>query len=214
MDPGGDVLRKHVTFANVMSIVAVFIALGGSAIALRTNSVGSRHIKDDAVKGRHIADGKVKGKDLKERAVGKRELEPAALDLFPFVKLGSREGGFCDPTSATFVSCSSLTFSTAWPSRALLFAGGGQAGSAGAQGTCKFRINASRELLDGAPPAFGDPEARSTPSGFGLTAVSDPAALVPPGSNTFEVVCNEVSGDVRFGSFSFSVLTVGGAGFG
>jgi hypothetical protein len=207
------VLRKHVTFANLMSIVAVFIALGGSAIALRTNSVGSRHIKGDAVKGRHIADGKIKGKDLKERAVGRRELEPAAVDLFPFVKLASREGGFCDPTSTTFVSCSSLTFSSQWPSRALLFAGGGQTGNAGAQGACKFRINESNELLAGAPPAFGDSEARSTPNGFGLTAVSDPVALIPPGSNTFEVVCNEISGDVRF-SHTFSVLTVGGAGFG
>jgi hypothetical protein len=109
------VLRKHVTFANVMSLVAVFIALGGSAVALRANSVGSRQIKDDAVKGRHVADGKIKGKDLKERAVGTRELKPTAIDLWPFVKIGST-GSFCNPTSAAFVTCATVDVATQWPS--------------------------------------------------------------------------------------------------
>jgi hypothetical protein len=206
------VLRKHVTFANVMSLVAVFIALGGSAVALRANSVGSRQIKDDAVKGRHVADGKIKGKDLKERAVGTRELKPTAIDLWPFVKIGST-GSFCNPTSAAFVTCATVDVATQWPSHALLTAGGGQAGSANAEGSCKFRINSETELLSNAPAFVGDPAARNEPNGFGFTATSDPAQLIPPGNNRFEIVCNEISGDVRF-SHTFSVLTVGGAGFG
>jgi hypothetical protein len=201
-----------VTFANVMSVVAVFIALGGSAVALRANSVGSRQIKDEAVKGRHVADGKIKGKDLKEQAVGARELKPAALDLWPFVKLQNAVG-FCNPSSSTYETCATITLPLQWPSRALLTAGGGQEGNAGAQGRCKFRINGTTELLAGAPPLIGDPEARDLPNGFGFTATSDPGELIPPGNNTFEIVCNEISGDVRF-SHTFSVLTVGGAGFG
>jgi hypothetical protein len=47
------VLRRQLSFANVMSVMAVFIALGGSAWALSKNSVGSRQLKPSAV---HTAD--------------------------------------------------------------------------------------------------------------------------------------------------------------
>jgi hypothetical protein len=55
-------VRRHVTFANVMSVVAVFIALGGSAIAInkiKANSVGSKQIKRGAVKNGDLADNSV-----------------------------------------------------------------------------------------------------------------------------------------------------------
>jgi hypothetical protein len=47
-----DRLRSKLTFANVMSVVAVFIALGGvgyAALKLPKNSVGTRQIKKKAV---------------------------------------------------------------------------------------------------------------------------------------------------------------------
>jgi hypothetical protein len=45
-------LQAHLTYANVMSTIAVFVALGlGTAWALERNSVESKHIAPDAVKG-------------------------------------------------------------------------------------------------------------------------------------------------------------------
>jgi hypothetical protein len=52
-------LRERLTFANVMSVAAVFIALGGSAWAISANSVGSPQIKKGGVKNSDLADNAV-----------------------------------------------------------------------------------------------------------------------------------------------------------
>ena len=85
-------LRRRLSFANVMSVIAVFIALGGSSYAiskLPKNSVGKKQlkasavttakikkfavtkakIKDGAVDGAKIKDGAVDGEKIKDGAV-------------------------------------------------------------------------------------------------------------------------------------------------
>ena len=57
-------LRSRLSFANVMSAVAVFVALGGSAWAISANSVGTRQIKPNAVRSSDIKDGGAKPVDL------------------------------------------------------------------------------------------------------------------------------------------------------
>jgi hypothetical protein len=53
------VIRSRLKFANVMSVIAVFIALGGSAWAISANSVGSKQIKKGGVKNSDIANNAV-----------------------------------------------------------------------------------------------------------------------------------------------------------
>ena len=55
---------KHLTFSNIAAALALFVALGGSAWALATNSVRSKHIVDDAVKSADLNDEQVKSVDL------------------------------------------------------------------------------------------------------------------------------------------------------
>jgi hypothetical protein len=50
------------TYANVMSTIAVFGVLGGGAYA--AGKIGANGIKDDAIHSRHIKDGQVTRKDL------------------------------------------------------------------------------------------------------------------------------------------------------
>jgi len=55
-------IRTRLTYANVMATIAVFVALGGSALAIdkiKANSVGSKQIKAKAVKNGDIADNAV-----------------------------------------------------------------------------------------------------------------------------------------------------------
>jgi hypothetical protein len=50
-------VRRHLTFANVLSVIAVFIALGGGAYAavkLKANSVGSKQVKPDSLVGQDV----------------------------------------------------------------------------------------------------------------------------------------------------------------
>lgn len=194
-------MREKLTFANVMSVAAVFIALGGSAVALKANSVGSRQIKNDSVKGWDVSNSSLKGKDLKEASISAREIEEGAFDLEPFFEMKSQQLG-CDPNSSAFVTCNNVRLGLEEPSQALLVAGGGQTG--GGDGTCKFLVDGVNEPI-AATPGFPDS------NGFGLTAVTQPTQLLPPGSHTFELVCNETSGNAAF-STTLSVVALGGDG--
>jgi hypothetical protein len=55
-------IRAHLTYANVISTICLFLLLGGGAWAAAT--IGSHDIKKNAVRSRHIKNGAVKAPDL------------------------------------------------------------------------------------------------------------------------------------------------------
>jgi hypothetical protein len=67
-------LRKHLSYANVMSTLAVFLVLGGaSAFAtgqLSKNSVGTKQIKNGAVTGAKIKKGTITGNNINLSTLG------------------------------------------------------------------------------------------------------------------------------------------------
>jgi len=61
-------MRRYLTYANVMSSIAVFMVLGGSAYAAATlpkNSVGSKQIKSNAVSSSKVKNGSLLATDFK-----------------------------------------------------------------------------------------------------------------------------------------------------
>ena len=62
-------LRTHLTFANVASALALFIALGGTAWGVANNSIGSKQIRN----------GQVKKVDLHRHAVTHRKVAKNAI---------------------------------------------------------------------------------------------------------------------------------------
>jgi hypothetical protein len=88
-------LRSRLTYANVMSSIALFVALGGGAYALSVpkNSVGSRQLKHNAVtrakvRRNAVTSAKVrnhslKGKDLARGVIPKPLGGARAADLDP-----------------------------------------------------------------------------------------------------------------------------------
>ena len=61
-------MRRHLTYANVMATIGVFLALGGvsyAAIKLPANSVGAKQIKSGAVGSSEIANHSIKSGDFK-----------------------------------------------------------------------------------------------------------------------------------------------------
>jgi hypothetical protein len=61
-------MRRHLTYANVIATLALFLALGGAsyaAIKLPANSVGSKQIKDGAVSSADIKNHSIKSGDFK-----------------------------------------------------------------------------------------------------------------------------------------------------
>jgi hypothetical protein len=61
-------LRARLSFANVMSVIAVFIALGGTgyaAVKLPKNSVGSKELKSNAVSSSKVKNGSLTKSDFR-----------------------------------------------------------------------------------------------------------------------------------------------------
>ncbi len=107
-------LTRKLTFANVMSVTAVFIALGGTAIAftqLPKDSVGAKQIKAGAVRSAEVKDFSLQANDfakgtlLKGDKGDKGEPGPAgqpgtpgtpgtpATRIYAFVRTGACCGG-------------------------------------------------------------------------------------------------------------------------
>jgi hypothetical protein len=74
--------------ATVISLVALFVALSGTALALQRGEVKSKHIAADAVRSKHIAPNAAGGADVNEASLGQ---VPAAADSDALSGLGLSE---------------------------------------------------------------------------------------------------------------------------
>ena len=66
---------RRPSFPTVISVIALFVALGGTSYAvikLPANSVGSREIKPNSVSGGDVRNGSIASKDLAVSARGLR----------------------------------------------------------------------------------------------------------------------------------------------
>ena len=65
--------RRHLSFANVISMIALFVALGGTGYAatqLAKNSVGAKQIKKNGVGAPEIKRNAVRASEIRSNAVG------------------------------------------------------------------------------------------------------------------------------------------------
>jgi hypothetical protein len=62
-------IRRHLSYANVMSTLAVFLVMGGSAYAVAKKSVGTKQLKANAVSSKKIKNGAVTGPKIAAGAV-------------------------------------------------------------------------------------------------------------------------------------------------
>jgi hypothetical protein len=73
-------LRGKLTFANAISLIALFIALGGSSYA--AVRVGSRQIADNSVRGRDIRNNDLRSRDIRNGTVLGRDLRNGTVTGF------------------------------------------------------------------------------------------------------------------------------------
>jgi hypothetical protein len=75
-------LKPHLTYANVVSTLCLFIVLGGSsyaAVALTKNSVRSAHIKNGQVKNADLAGGAVNSAKVGDGSLRAQDFAPGEL---------------------------------------------------------------------------------------------------------------------------------------
>ena len=73
-------LTRNLSYSNVMSTLALFLALGGTsyALTLPRNSVGSSQIRPRAVHASELATNAVRSQDVADRSLGLRDLSLSA----------------------------------------------------------------------------------------------------------------------------------------
>jgi hypothetical protein len=74
-------LQHHLSFANVVSLMALFVALSGGAYALAIprHSVGAPQLKRDAVTRAKIKHGAVTSSKVRDRSLGAADFRPGQL---------------------------------------------------------------------------------------------------------------------------------------
>ena len=66
--------RRRLTYANVMSSIAAFLALGGTATAA-TVVITGRDVKDGSLTGADVRDRSLTGRDVKDHSITARDLK-------------------------------------------------------------------------------------------------------------------------------------------
>ena len=86
-----DKLRQRLTYANVMSTVAVFVALGGSSYAAL--QIDSGDIANNSVRGIDVRNRSLGERELKRNALGGRSINESRLGRVPRARNADRLGG-------------------------------------------------------------------------------------------------------------------------
>ena len=84
-------LRQHLTYANVMSTLAAFIALGGSSYAAMR--IGSQEIANNSVRGIDVRNRSLTRQDLKRNTLDGTTIRESRLAKVPRARNADRLGG-------------------------------------------------------------------------------------------------------------------------
>jgi len=108
-------IGQRLTYANVMSTVALFVALGGTAFAvtqigsaeIRNNSVRSADVRNNDVRGRDVRRRSLSGSDIGQNRLGGGAIKESTLGKVPTAADADRVGGFTGEELK--VSCPAFT---------------------------------------------------------------------------------------------------------
>lgn len=101
-----DKLRQRLTYANVMSTLAVFIALGGSSYAAL--QIDSRDIANNSVRGVDVRNRTLSERDVKRNALTGRSIRESRLGRVPRAREADRLGGMT--AADLLIKCPQGTF--------------------------------------------------------------------------------------------------------
>src|SRR5256885_5011697 len=128
-------IRSHLTYANVMATLAVFLVLGGgtalaSYVVSSNSQVGPNTIsghKPPSGKHANLIPGSVNGQDVADNSLRGADINESTLGQVPSARLGGLGGdtGFevndCNPNSTAFITCVQTdTINLAAPTRVLV----------------------------------------------------------------------------------------------
>jgi hypothetical protein len=222
-------IRKRLTYANVMSSLAVFLVLGGATAfaALSKNSVGPQQLKKNAVTAAKIKNEAVTGTKIKKGSLLSTAFASGQLPAGPKGDTGpkgdvgptfgrSGEGGNCNPSSTTFITCATTgAISLPTSGRVLLVgASSWDDNEAGApdSGTCHLAADGTTVGPNNSGAVdFGEATAVHTIGKGGSVAETAVTGVLAAGAHTFTLQCNETDADVFLTDSTISAVLLGGS---
>jgi hypothetical protein len=220
-------IRKRLTYANVMSSIAVFLVLGGAAFAatqLPKNSVGSKQLKKNAVTAAKIKKDAVNSAKVKNGSLKASDFAAGQLPAGPKGEKGDRgaqgavgptfgafgEGGCGDLGGVKFEECVS-TGSVNLPAtgRVLLVASSewdnSNDGSSLNSGECQFTVDGKGV---GPEVNFGEQAQVHTIGESGTISLNYMTGALS-GTHSFGVQCFENDGSVSVSDTTISAVLLG-----
>ncbi|HEX7278184.1 MAG TPA: hypothetical protein VF255_01045 [Solirubrobacterales bacterium] len=215
-------IRKRLTYANVMSSLAVFMVLGGAAIAatqLPKNSVGAKQLKKNAVTAAKIKKNAVNGAKVKDRSLKAADFAAGQLPAGPKGDTGAvgptfgafGEGGCGDLLGVSFEVCVSTgPVNLPVSGRVLLVASSewdnSNDGNSLNSGECGFLVDG---IAVGPEINFGEQAQVHTIGESGTISMNYMTAALPAGAHNFAVQCFENDGSVSVDDSTLSAVLLG-----
>jgi hypothetical protein len=200
-------ITRHLSYANVISTVALLIALaGGTAYAV--DKINSRDVVNASLKSidlknhRGVRDVDVKRNTLTGRQINERTLKPGGI-----VSVNGDETVNCVPSSPIFVNCANTTLQLPRPSRVLVIATGNQVSVSGpGQAECRMSVDGVRESLAVAPGEVARNTSPTATNGFARTLVT---RRLERGAHRFGLACRPFNGRIRIDSPTIAAVAIG-----
>jgi hypothetical protein len=76
-------MRRHLSYANVISTLCLFIVLGGTSWAVASGTIGSREIKNGSILSKDIKNGQVTGADVDNGSLAAKDFAKGQLKAGP-----------------------------------------------------------------------------------------------------------------------------------
>lgn len=198
-------IRRHLTFANVVSLIALFVALGGGAYAVTNatkNSVTSKSVKNESLKGIDVRNDSLTGKDVDEATLQQAQPPDATSGR---LRVTDVNGEACNPTlGGGFVACGSVDLTLAGPGRLLGIGTGTADVPATPPGVASCQLVADGQPISGfVRPVIASP---AETDAFSVVGVSE---VLPAGGHTLGMACAESDGDVVIRRAHVAAVTLG-----
>jgi hypothetical protein len=202
-------IRSHLTYANVMATIAVFIALGGGTTAVALN--GSNTVQSDdlgpgaQVKAADVADNAVTGADVKDRSLRNTDL---GVRVRSDRQVDDGSGAAECGKDAVFDECITVNFTNPRPQRLMLVGSGEWFGSVsgGNIGECRFSVGNLAQL---GLRRFGESSNNAVPSNFAMNSVT---GVLDAGFYEIGIDCRDASvgqGNIVVKRTELSVVALG-----
>jgi hypothetical protein len=204
-------MSRHLTYSNVVATLALFVALGGGALAV--SKVGSDEIRNGSIKSKDLKNhAAVDNRDVKANALRGKVIAEGSLDASHFAPLVGDEGPDCHPASGSvFVDCAKVTVASRADSRLLVIATGNEETLSSvpppAAANCEVRIDGSPVGNPVTPGEHGSANTdTAATNGFARTFVS--RGTLSSGQHKVALACARLGGDVKIDSPTIAVIAI------